>query len=94
MLCRYGNENGRSTTLINTPYEMLGLPFIKETQEYHEYQVMADGVTVKCIVTKERVAPMFNSEGGAIQFLHKQSILAEINSGKLKEVTLWLKTKK
>ncbi len=93
MLCRYGNENGNSTTLVNTPYEKLGLPYKKETVEYHEYKVMADGVTVKCIVTKGRVAPMFNSKGGAIQFLHKQSILAEVNSGKLKEVIAWLTEK-
>ncbi len=89
MLCRYGGEMGFTTTLLNTPYEKLGLPYVKETQEYHEYEVIANGVTVKCIVTKGRVAPAFHSEGGAIQFLHKRTILEELNSGRLREVTIW-----
>ena len=92
-LCRYGKSNGYTTALLNTPYEKLGLPYVKETQEYHEYEVIADGLTVKCIVTRGRVAPMFNSPGGAIQFLHKVRIIEEINSGKLKEVTSWLNKK-
>lgn len=93
-LCRYGDEIGYSTTLPNTSYEKLGLPYRKETVAYHEYMVIADGITVGCIVTRGRVAPAFNSSGGAIQFLHKRTILEELNSGRLKEVTTWLKKKK
>jgi hypothetical protein len=93
-LCRYGGANGRSTTLLGTPYEKLGLPFRKETMEYHEYVVSADGISVRCIVTRGRVAPMFDSPGGAIQFLHKREIAAELDEGCLEEVMEWLTKKK
>ena len=52
MLCRYGSENGKLTTLKGTDYDKLGLPYKRKTVEYHEYMVVADGVSVKCIVTK------------------------------------------
>ena len=92
-LCRYGNGNGKMSTLVGTAYENLGLPYKKETVEYHEYEVVADGVTVRCIVTRGKAAKMFDSPGGAIQFLHKRSINEEVETGRLKEVYGWLKKK-
>ena len=93
MLCRYGLETGVTTTTLGSPYDMLGLPYKIETIEYHEYVVIADSIRVKCIVEKGRVAKAFDSEGGAIQFVHKQSIMDEVKTGRLKEVTSWLNRK-
>lgn len=90
-ICRYGTEFGKLTTLVGTKYEKLGLPYRKETIEYHEYVVIADGISVRCIVTKGRVARMFGSEGGAIQFLHHRTIMEELNTYRLKEVYEWRK---
>lgn len=92
-LCRYGVATGKTTALLGTPYEMLGLPYKKETLEYHEYEVIADGVSVVCKVTKGKVAAMFGSSGGAMQFVHPRRIVEEIETGRLKEVTVWLKSK-
>lgn len=93
-LCRYGAATGRTTTFIGTPYEECGLPFVKETVEYHEYEVIADGVSVICRAVKGRVAAMFGSSGGAIQFVHQRKIVNEIETGRLKEVTTWLENRK
>lgn len=89
-LCRYGAPGGRLTAPLGTPYELVGLPWVKETVEYHEYTVVADGVDVKCIVTKGIVREMFDSPGGAIQYLHPVSIEQEIISGRLAEDLSWL----
>ena len=85
---RYGLPTGRFTTLKGTAYEKLGLPYVKETIEYHEYMVSLD-LMVDCFVTKGIVAPAFYSEGGAIQFMHRQSINLECQDGLLKEVKGW-----
>lgn len=89
ILCRYGNPNGQLTAPQGTPYEQLALPYDKETIAYHEYEVIADNVTVTCIVTKGRTYKMFDSPGGATQYLHPQSIRDEIADLKLKEVFEW-----
>ena len=94
MLCRYGYSIGKLTTLKGTDYDKLGLPYLKETVEYHEYEVIADGISVRCFVCKGFVAKMFNSVGGAIQFLHSQPIADEIAQNKLKEDMSWLRKKK
>ena len=88
LICRYGNHRGRLTTDIDSRYEDLALPYVKETVEYHIYKVTSDGIKVQCTVLKGRVAPMFNSPGGAVQYKHYQSIAKEIESGKLEEVFL------
>lgn len=88
LLCRYGNERGRLTTDIESDYDELGLPYVKETVEYHVYKVVADDLRVQCNVYKGRVAPMFYSKGGAVQYKHFQSIAKEIQQGKLEEVFL------
>ena len=86
LICRYGNERGRLTTDIYSDYDELGLPYVKETVEYHVYKVIADGLKVRCTVSKGRVAPMFNSPGGANQYKHYQSIAKELDDNKLEEV--------
>lgn len=84
IICRYGSPIGRFTTLRGTEYENLALPYVKETIEYHEYKVTED-LRVECCVIKGIVAPKFNSNGGAIQFKHKQNIALECEDGYLKE---------
>lgn len=88
IVCRYGYSGGSFTTIKGSCYEALGLPYVKETIEYHEYKVTED-VSVNCYVTKGIVAPKFFSEGGAIQFMHKQPIRLECEDGYLKEDYSW-----
>ena len=88
LICRYGNWRGRLTTDIDSDYNDLALPYVKETVEYHEYRVIADALVVQCTVLKSRVAPMFNSQGGAVQYKHFQSIAKELEAGKIEEVIL------
>lgn len=90
VLCRYGRSIGFFTTFKGTPYSKLGLPYIPETIEYHEYIDIADGVEVECKVVEGIVAAAFNSEGGATQFLHPTAIMNEIMAGKLKEDFAWI----
>ncbi len=59
---------------------------MKETVEYHVYRVIANDYKVRCSVVKGRVAPMFFSEGGAVQYKHFQSIAKEKQHGKIEEV--------
>lgn len=89
LLCRYGTPNGRFSTLAGTPYEYLGLPYKKETIQYNEYIVSKD-MKIVCLVTKGKVAPKFDSPGGAIQFKHKQSIRLECEEGYLQEDRRWI----
>ena len=89
IICRYGSEFGSFTTNIGTPYEELGLPYVKETVEYHEYQVSKD-IHVECHVSYGKVAPKFLSDGGGIQYLHRQKIKDELVDC-LKEVFSWKK---
>lgn len=88
IICRYGNSRGRFTTVKGEDYELLALPYIKETIEYHEYKVSED-LTVDCYVTKGYTAAKFDSKGGGIQFKHKQNIMLECEDGFLKEDILW-----
>lgn len=87
-ICRYGNPKGRFTAPVGSAYEALALPYIKETVEYHEY-IVVDDIEVECLVVKGRVAPQPWSKGGAIQFMHHQSIQSECEQGFLKEDETW-----
>ncbi len=94
ILCRYGYPGGNYTTVKGTLYEDLSLPYVKETVEYHEYKVVKK-LHVKAlvpIVDKGKVAPKFQSNGGAIQFYHYHKINVECNENKgfLKEDKSWL----
>lgn len=94
MLCRYGPPQGRMTTNAGIPYELLGLPYKKETIAYHEYKVIADGVIVQCKVLRGFVYPTFGSKGNVVQYLHPVTIEEEIYLGKIEEDFIWLKKKK
>ena len=88
-LLRYGTEGGRFTAPLGTPYERLSLPYEKETVEYHEYVVIADGIDVICIVEKGIVAQGFDSIGGAVQYVHHGTIEEAIKNNALDRVDLW-----
>lgn len=92
-LCRFGPPSGFTTSPVGTNYDLMALPFVKETREYHEYVVIADGLSVKLIVEKGISGAMFNSPGGAVQYTHMQSIAEEIYDKKLKEDMTWLQLK-
>ncbi len=85
-LIRYGSEIGSYTAPKNTPYDNLGLPYLQETIEYHEYIVTADSISAFCIVKRGRVAPMFDSPGGGIQYKHEKSIRELIGKKAIREV--------
>lgn len=90
ILCRYGFEQGYFSTLKGTEYELLGLPWKKESAPYFEYEVIADGITVHLLVTRGLAAPMFDSPGGAIQFLHQHSLRDEVDRyHSLKRINPW-----
>ena len=86
---RYGNETGHCTAPQGTPYEKLAIPYKKETMEYNEYRVIADGVKVTCYVDQGIVAPSLDSPGGAIQYYHKDTIVKLIGQGVLERIDLW-----
>lgn len=91
IILRYGTEYGHYSAPKGTPYESLSLPYKKETLAYNEYQVMADGIKVQCIVKKGEVAASRNSKGGGTQFFHKEPIHHLVGSGKLKKLEWWEK---
>ena len=93
ILIRYGRPEGSMTAPFGTPYEMLSLPYKKDTIQYHQYKVVADGVNVKCVVRQGKARGMFVSPGGAIQYKHQQSIYKEIAEGKLEEDYSWMNKK-
>lgn len=93
VISRYGNNRGRLTASVETTYEERGLPYAPDTIEYHEYEVIADGVVVSCIVTKSKIFPAFSTTIGGFQYEHKQSIAKEIAEGKLKEIFTWIDQK-
>ena len=88
MICRYGFPSGLFTAPKGSEYSQLALPYIETTIEYHEYKV-TEALTLDCIVTMGKVAPMFDSNGGAIQFMHRQSIALECEDGFLQEDYSW-----
>ena len=88
MICRYGFLGGLFTTIKGAEYEYLGLPYVKESIEYHEFKVSED-LSVDCRVIKGKVAPKFNSEGGAVQFMHKQPVRLKCEDGYLQEDISW-----
>lgn len=89
VIIRYGSEMGRFSAPKGTDYSELALPYLQDTVEYNEYQVLASKLFVRCIVTKGRVAPGFDSNGGAIQYLHKHTIRNLVSQGVLKRCKIW-----
>ncbi len=92
-IIRFGRvARGRFTTDYGTPYEKLSLAYKPESMEYHEYEVMTD-IQVECVVEEGRVAPGFQSEGGAVQYMHDRSIKELLKTGVLKEDLSWIDRK-
>ena len=86
ILIRYGKErNGFFTAPDGSKYENLGLPYKKETIQFHKYRVNADSISVFCIVEKGKVAPIFDSPGGAIQYYHEDNSVLELVRSKILE---------
>ncbi len=80
IIIRYGNVTGRFSAPKGTNYEDLALPYIRETVEYNEYRVIVEKINVVCIVESGIVAPGFESNGGAIQYMHPISIQESIRT--------------
>jgi len=62
MIDLYGDEGGRFSSTLGTPYEERSLPFDKASQEYHAYQVEKP-----LDVLQGETAPAFNQDGGGTQ---------------------------
>lgn len=90
-LIRYGSEAGLYTAPKGTRYEEVSLPYTKESVFYHEYEVIAESITVTgimkgCIVERGRVAPGFDYPGGGIQYLHPYNMIRSINLKLIREI--------
>lgn len=100
-LIRYGLDSGFFTAPKGTKYEELSLPYTKESVPYHEYEVVADSITVhtvygdngrrkkileKCMVEKGKVAPGFDYPGGGIQYFHEYTMRESIRLHLLREI--------
>lgn len=85
IIIRYGKEDGHFTAPKGTEYEKLSLPYVKETVPYFEYRVKKK-INVKCEVIKGKVAPAFDSEGGAIQYYHPITIGMSLQRGILERI--------
>lgn len=85
IIIRYGSESGRFTAPEGSEYEKLGLPYVKESIQFHKYRVRADSITVFCKVEKGKVAPIFNSPGGAIQYFHRDRSIGDLVKDKILE---------
>ena len=85
-LIRYGKENGKFTAPEGTTYEEISLPYVKESVYYHEYEVIADSITVQVKVLRGRVAPGFDYSGGGVQYMHPYTMIESINRGLIKEI--------
>lgn len=90
-LLRYGNPDGSYTAPMGTDYEQLSLPYEKDSMEYNEYRVIADGVRVEvCRAERGRVAPLFDQPGGGVQYYHgDESVQDLLNEKKLERIKLW-----
>ena len=90
-LIRYGSEIGSYTAPAGTLYEELSLPYEKESVFYHEYEVIADSITVtsfvkKCEVERGKAAPGFDYPGGGVQYFHPFNMIKSVNLKLLKEI--------
>ena len=86
IIIRYGRDTGYYSAPKGTSYDRLSLPYIPESLEYNEYKVVADNLYIICIVDKGSVAPGFDSEGGAIQYLHPFTIKESVKKGMLERI--------
>ena len=59
-IIRYGPTTGSYTAPEGSSFSLLGLPYVRETCEYHVFEVKADSISVFCIVHMGRVAAAFD----------------------------------
>ena len=90
-IVRYGLSGGSFSTDHGAEYELLSLPYRKETVPYHEYLVTGR-CEVQCVADMGLVAPGFGSIGGAIQYRHYFTIHDSLLEGILEEDLTWLQT--
>lgn len=86
IIIRYGRESGKYTAPEGTDYEKLAMPYVKETVPYYKYKVISKNVLVTCVVEKGKVAPGFDSDGGAIQYYHRLTIFQSVREGILERL--------
>lgn len=70
MIIRYGPDTGCFTAPLGSKYENLGLPYIRDSVEFHRYLVKKRCRSLGVRVKEGKVAPIFDSEGGAVQYMH------------------------
>ena len=79
VIIRYGPESGKYTAPLGASYDELALPYKRSTVEFHKYIVKSLTFTVRAAkVLKGIVAPMFDSNGGAVQFYHLERNISEL----------------
>lgn len=90
-VCRYGGPEGQLFAPLGADYNLLGLPYVQETREYHVYLVIAPFE-----VRRGKVAPMFDSPGGETQYLSnaEETIDMLLDAECLKEDKQWLQSVK
>ena len=90
-LIRYGSPGGSYTAPKGTQFEELSLPHERDSLEYNEYRVIADGVLVQvCQAERGKVAPMFEMPGGGVQYYHgEESVQDLLDQNKLERIELW-----
>jgi hypothetical protein len=81
MIDLYGDEGGRFSSPLGTPYEERSLPYVKASQEYHAYQV-----DQPLDVLQGKTAPAFNQEGGGMQQKLPDSARNLVHDGFLKRI--------
>lgn len=87
---RYGEPRGTFTTDEGIPYEMISLPYMKESVPYHEYVILKN-TEVECYVDRGKAAPGFGCQGGGVQYKHYFTIHESIMQGLLEEDFSWLR---
>ncbi len=78
---RYGSNRGQYATDKGESYDSLGLPYVEDTVEYHEYIVLKP---LPC--TSGFVAENFESAGGGKQYYFDKNIKYLLRNGYIKEV--------
>ena len=101
-IIRYGPITGSYSAPYGVDFDLLGLPYQKETCEYHEYIVQEQTEVVfdvdeyiikeqtEAVVDVGIVAPIFNSSGIVLQYKHPKTIGALKKSKIIKEDEQWL----
>ena len=79
---RYGNQFGRYSSPVGTPYEQRALPYVENPNAYHKYEVLKPIDNV----SQGQIAKAFDQAGGGIQYELPANIKQLIKDGYLKEL--------